>query len=348
MSKASLVLVLRVVAITIAVVCTTILPPWNLVWAWLTPLPDTVQQQVTDGLKHDFDGIIVYVQEADKPPLFYSAGWHNRDQQLAANPHALFKIASINKLYVAVAITKLVQNKQLYLDGTLAEYFPELVGKLENTSDITLRMMVQHRSGLPNFTDHPDFWTHPPQNNKGILDLIAGQPANFAPGEEYGYSNTNYMLLTELIEKAVGYSHHTYIKEAILQPLSLTNTFGTMAEIDMDRLMSGYYVGIDSDIKSSNYGSMVATAEDVGIFLRALNDGSVFGEGERDIYGSIYVFEHTGLIPGYKSIARYHNDIDTVVIQFVNTTDFSDYTHWALSEMLYNRIVDILRNKQQS
>ena len=50
---------------------------------------------------------------------------------------------------------------------------------------------------------------------------------------------------------------------------------------------------------------MIATAEDVVIFLRTLNDGSVFKEGEQDIYSSIYVYEHTGLIPGYQSIARY-------------------------------------------
>lgn len=92
---------------------------------------------------------------------------------------------------------------------------------------------------------------------------------------------------------------------------------------------------------------MLATAEDVGIFLRALNDGSLFDEGEQEIYSSIYEYDHTGLIPGYQSIAKYHQDIDTVVIQFVNTTDFDGY-NWNLSEIVYNRIVKILRNKKSS
>ncbi|MGK0316510.1 MAG: D-alanyl-D-alanine carboxypeptidase [Saprospiraceae bacterium] len=87
---------------------------------------------------------------------------------------------------------------------------------------------------------------------------------------------------------------------------------------------------------------MLATAQDVGIFLRALNDGSVFNEGEQAIYSSIYVYEHTGLVIGYQSIAKYHKDIDTVVIQFVNTTNFDGYT-WNLSEVFYSRIVKILR-----
>ena len=75
---------------------------------------------------------------------------------------------------------------------------------------------------------------------------------------------------------------------------------------------------------------------------RALNDGSLFDEGKKEIYFSIYMYEHTGLVPGYQSIAKYHKDIDAVVFQFVNTTDFDGYT-WNLSEILYNRIVRILR-----
>ncbi len=87
---------------------------------------------------------------------------------------------------------------------------------------------------------------------------------------------------------------------------------------------------------------MLATAEDVGIFLRALNDGSVFNEGEQEIYSSIYEYEHTGLLVGYQSIAKYYKDIDTVVIQFNNTTNFDGYD-WNLAEIIYNRIVKIVR-----
>ena len=120
-----------------------------------------------------------------------------------------------------------------------------------------------------------------------------------------------------------------------------------LSEVVIDNLMSGYYVGIEHDIKTADYGSMIATAEDVGIFLRTLNDGSLFDEGEQEIYSSIYEYDHTGLIPGYQSIAKYHQDIDTVVIQFVNTTDFDGYT-WNLSEIVYNRIVKILKNKKSA
>ena len=64
---------------------------------------------------------------------------------------------------------------------------------------------------------------------------------------------------------------------------------------------------------------MIATAEDVGVFVRALNDGSLLDENEQAIYSSVYEYGHSGSLPGYLSIAFYHNDIDTVVVQFVNT-----------------------------
>ena len=168
-------------------------------------------------------------------------------------------------------------------------------------------------------------------------------PASFEPDEDYGYSNTNYLLLRKLIDKVVGYNNHQYIKEEILIPLKLNNTFGSLSEVNIDDVMSGYYVGHEEDFKTDEVG-MLATAEDVGIFLRALNNGSLLDEGEQDIYSSIYVYEHTGLVIGYQSIAKYHKDIDTVVIQLVNTTNFDGYT-WNLSEIAYSRIVKIIKKE---
>ncbi|WP_424291889.1 serine hydrolase domain-containing protein [Eudoraea sp.] len=321
--------------------------PWILVKAWILPLPDTVQEQLNEGIGHGFDGMIVYVDQAGEPPEFYAAGWHDRKNKIPAYPQALFKIASITKLYVAVATAKLVKDQRLSLDKTLADYFPELAGRIENSERITLKMMAQHRSGIPNFIDHPDYWKNPPKNKQETLDYALDLPADFEPDEDYGYSNTNYMLISDLIDKVLGYPHQQYIKEEILIPLGLKNTFGSLHEVDIEEVMSGYYVGLEEDFKTEDTGLMLATAEDVGKFLRALNDGSVFNEGEQEIYSSIYFYEHTGLLVGYQSIAEYHKDIDTVVIQFNNTTNFDGYD-WNLAEIIYNRIVQLVRNKKNS
>lgn len=320
--------------------------PWVLLKAWIVPLPGTVQEQLNEAIDHGFDGIIVYVDQAGKPPELYAAGWHDRENKIPAYPQALFKIASITKLYVAVAVAKLVKDQRLSLDTTLAEYFPELADRIENADRITLRMMVQHRSGIPNFVAHPDYWTNPPKNKQETLEYALDLPADFEPGEDSGYSNTNYMLISDLIDKTQGYPHQEYIKKEILTPLELDHTFGSLSEVNIDSVMSGYYVGVEEDFKTEDTGLMLATAEDVGIFLRALNDGSVFNEGEQEIYSSIYGYEHAGLLVGYQSIAKYDKDIDTVVIQFNNTTNFDGY-NWNLAEIVYNRIVKIVRRKKK-
>ena len=350
MKKKQIKKILRILFI-IASIGSLAFVPWILVKAWILPLPDSVQEQVDEAIGHGFDGMIVYVDQAGKPPEFYAAGWHDRKNKIPAYPEALFKIASISKLYDAVAIAKLVHNGQLALDKTLADYFPELVGRVENAERITLRMMVQHRSGIPNLTDTPNFWADPPENSKEALELVLDLPADFEPDKKYRYSNTNYLLISELIEKVTGMSKFEYIRTEILAPLGLKNTFGSMDEVNIDDVMSGYYVGIDEDIKAGDYGtkltSMIASAEDVGIFLRALNDGTLFDDGEQEIYSSIYVYNHTGLMPGYQSIAKYHKDIDTVVIQFNNTTNFDGYD-WNLAEIIYNRIVKILKRQKRT
>ena len=338
--------ILRIVFI-IASISSLLFVPWVIVRAWISPLPNTVQEQVNEAIEYGFDGMIVYVDKASEEPTYYVSGFKNRENQIATSPQDLFKIASISKLYIAVAVAKLVNTQQLNLDKTLAHYLPELAGRIENDDEITLRMLVQHRSGIPNFTDTPNYWEQPTMNSKETFDLVLDKPADFEPDEKYSYSNSNYFLLGEIMNRTLGYNHHDYINTEILKPLELNNTYNLLSEVNINDVVSGYHVGYDADLKSRDFinpsGSMIATAEDVGIFLRALNDGSLLNDNEQKIYSSIYEFEHTGLLPGYSSIAKYHKDIDAVVIQFVNTS--GGYT-WNLSEIVYNRIVKILRREQ--
>lgn len=316
--------------------------PWILVKAWILPLPDSVQEQVNEAIGHGFDGMIVYVDQAGKPPAFYSGGWKDRDKKIPADPKSYFKIASISKLYTAVALTKLAKADSLSLDQTLSEFYPDLIGRIENIEKITLRMMIQHRSGIPNFTDNPAYWLDEQGNGPNALDFALDLPANFEPGEGYGYSNTNYLLLRRIMDDVLGYNHNEYIKEKILIPLNLNETFFSITEVNLDDVMSGYYVGYDEDFKAREYG-MMSTAQDVGKFLRALNDGSVFEEGEQELYP--YEYHHGGLVVGYQSLAEYHKDIDAVVVQFINTTDFDGY-EWNLSEIVINRIIDIIKKQK--
>ena len=201
--------------------------------------------------------------------------------------------------------------------------------------------MIQHRSGIPNFTDNPAYWLDEQGNGQNALDFALDLPASFDPNQGYEYSNTNYLLLRRIMDDVLGYNHNDYIKEKILKPLNLKNTFFSITDVNLDNVMSGYYVGFDEDYKNREYG-MLASAQDVGTFLRALNDGSVFKKGEQEIYP--YEYNHGGLVVGYQSLAEYHKDIDAVVVQFINTTDFEGY-EWNLSEITINRIVKIIKKK---
>lgn len=343
MTKKRRTLIIRV-TLLVGTVASLFFVPWLLVKAWILPLPDTIQEQANEAIDHGFDGIIIYINQAGESPHYFASGLHNRESQTPAYPNALFKIASISKLYDAVAVTKLVNNGQLSLDKTVTDYLPELAGRIENAERITLRLLVQHRSGIPNFTDTPNFWAAPTQSYEESLALILDRPANFEPDEDYEYSNTNYLLINKIMDDALGYNNFRFIQEEILAPLNLNNTFGSLKEVNLDSVMSGYHVGYPFDLKTDEQG-MLATAEDVGIFVKALNDGSLFEQGEQEIYASIYEYEHAGWVPGYQSFAKYDKDIDAVIVTFYSTTDPELY-NWNLSEILNKRIVKILQNRK--
>ncbi len=325
LNKTRTVRILQIIMPIVAIISAVIFVPWNAVFAWLTPLPDTVQEELDNAVNRGLDGIIVYVDQPGEAPALYAAGWNNRAAQVPADPQALFKIASISKLYIAAATAKLVNDGSLSLDDTLADYLPELVGRIEYADQITLRMMLQHRSGIPNFVDDPNWkWGEPPSDLNGYLEFVLDEPADFEPDSRYSYSNTNYLLIGNILDKVLGYSHHKYINDEILTPLGLNDTYNLLSEVDLADVISGYHYDVEPDLKEIDYispgGSMIATAQDVGIFLRALNDSSLLNEDEQAIYSSIYKYEHTGWILGYQSIARYYEDTDTVVVQFVNST----------------------------
>ena len=341
--------ILRIVMPIVGLVCIVVFPPWNGIWAWLEPLPDTVQEQVVSAIDHGLDGIIVYVDQSGKSPAHYAAGWKNRAAQVPADPQALFKIGSISKLYVATAAAKLVNNQSLSLDDKLADYLPELVGRIENADQISLRMMLQHRSGIPNYTDQSEFdWANPPSDTSKGLEFILDKPADFEPNSRYSYSNTNYLLIGSILDKTLGHDHQLYINREILVPLGLSHTYGVLSQVEIENVISGYHFPYDEDFRDVEFispsGSMVATAQDVGIFLRALNDGSLLNHDEQTIYSSIYEYEHTGWVLGYQSFARYYKDIDTVVIQFVNTTGGNGNTELT-ANVVFNRIGRILRRQ---
>ena len=325
----------------IGTIVTLFFVPWPLVKAWIKPLPNTVQEQVDEAVSSGFDGVVVYVDRAGKSPEYFTSGWHNKELQIKAKPQALFKIASISKLYDAVALVKLVNDGTLSLDKTIVDYLPELKGRIAFAEKISLRLLVQHRSGIPNFTAVGDYWAEPKSTYKENLALILDKPANFEPDKDYEYCNTNFLLINKIMDEVLGYSNFQFIEENILKPLNLNHTYASVRDVDKNELMSGYHEGYPLDLKNDDVG-MVASAADVGVFLRAINEGAIFGPNEKSIYDSLYRYEHDGWVPGYQSFAKYNKELNAVIVAFYSTTD-PDLYKWNLAQIINNRIVDILK-----
>ena len=309
------------------------------------PLGANIDEELSMAIDGGFDGVIVHVNQVDKTAS-YSAGWGDRKNQIPTNPDALFKIASISKLYVAAATTMLVSDGVLSLDATLEDYLPEFSHRIENSSSITLRMLLQHRSGIPDFLYHPNYYSTDVFENDDTYQFVLDQPEDFKPGSRYGYSNSNYFLIGEIMDKILNDSHQNYIRDEILMPLGLSNTHFLLRDIDINDVMKGYVIGVDDEdvfwkwehVQPSS--SMIASASDVAVFVKALVDGSLLTSNEQSIYSSVYEYEHTGWLPGYTSIVRYHSNIDAVVVMFVNTS--SDRGFWMDLERVYNRVVRVL------
>ncbi len=306
--------------------------------------PNSVKDALDYAVDQGVDAIWVYVDEGANPATVEVSGIANRSTGELALPDSQFKIASISKLFIATSATKLTGQGVLSLDDTLAFWLPAVAGRIQNSGSITISHLLRHRSGVPDFDSQPGFsWQNPHTDNTRLLEYALDKPADFSPDAQYEYSNTNYLLLGMILDTALGYSHHDYIQNTILSPLGMLETYSLQSDTDNALMARGYWENVDR--LEQEYvapgGSMVSIVKDTGVFLRELATGSLLTDDERDIYSSLFDgYAHSGWLPGYQSIARYHPVTDTVLVQFVNTTGGNSEQ---VSAEVYEMIVSYLR-----
>ncbi|MGB3328730.1 MAG: serine hydrolase domain-containing protein, partial [Thermomicrobiales bacterium] len=196
--------------------------------AW--PSEDQLAHAVTGVLEaEEAPGAIVRLSAPGLDPWIGTFGVANRETGTPMQADMRGRIGSITKTMVATLILQLVDAGALDLDGTLATILPA-AADLPNAETITLRNLLSMRSGLFNYTqqpgvfdtiiDQPDrVWT--PQE---LIAVAAGKPANFAPGTEFEYSNTNYILLGEIVGHLTGQPVEEVFRERLVDPLGLTAT----------------------------------------------------------------------------------------------------------------------------
>ena len=117
---------------------------------------------------------------------------------------------------------KAVEEKKLELNQTIVKYFPEI----KNADKITVGNLLYHRSGIHSFSDDKDYltWNTQPKTGKEILEIIVKGGSDFEPDSKSAYSNSNFVLLTFILEKSFNKSYNVLVKEYITQPVGLENT----------------------------------------------------------------------------------------------------------------------------
>ncbi len=186
------------------------------------------------------------------------------------NPDTKYQIGSITKTITATLIFKLIESKKLQLDDKLSKFYPEI----PNSDHVTIKNLLEHSSGLGDFTRKNDSitWLTKKVSEKEIFDEIIKQGVSFQPSEKVDYSNSDYFLLTKIVEKLYKKEYATIVAKEIVKPLNLNN-FSSKTSKTKNIFPSYGYNGKwqkFTDFEFSNVigvGDMVATTADLNTSL---------------------------------------------------------------------------------
>jgi D-alanyl-D-alanine carboxypeptidase len=263
-----------------------------------------------------------------------------------ATPATHYRVGSISKMFTAVMVMQLIEEKKLTLSTPLATFFPEL----PNAQTITIDQLLSHRSGLHNITSDPNFTAQvtQPKTHAELLAIMAQNKADFEPGAKYAYSNTNYMVLSYIVEKLTKLPYAKALRKRVLAKAHLKDTYyGGKIGLKKQEALSyegganGWKLSIETDMSiPTGAGAVVSTPADLDRFLEALFGGKLVSAASleqmqtmRDDYGrglrlmpSIDTkksYGHGGTIDGFRSLASYFPDDKLAVALCSNAQVYS-------------------------
>ncbi|MCE7064964.1 serine hydrolase [Dyadobacter sp. CY326] len=266
-----------------------------------------------------------------------------------ANRDTRYRVGSITKTFTATMILQLVEEKKLDLTTTLDKYFPTV----PNAAQITMRMLLNHRSGIHNYTNDASFLRTLTKSRTAeeMTNVIMGQKSDSQPDQRTEYSNSNYVLLGFIIEKITGKSYAENLEKHILAKLGLKNTrYDGKTDIEKNDTYS--YDFVDKWVKHdetdlSNVlaaGSIISTTSDLTAFIdglfsgklisteslekmKTITDGMGLGMIRVPFYDEIG-YGHNGSLDGYQS-TLYHFPKDKVTVAIL-----SNGTAYALNDVV--------------
>jgi CubicO group peptidase (beta-lactamase class C family) len=184
-----------------------------------------IDKILTDAFSQGrFNGHVIY---AENGKILYNSpfGYEDLKTKKPLTDTSVFQLASTSKPFTAVAILKLHHDKKLDINQPVIFYLPDFPFK-----NITIKHLLQHRSGLPNYmhiADHHWDWRKKPLTNADLTPLLkkANAKLQFNPDSRFRYQNTNYAYLANIIEKVSEQTYHDYMQEQIFRPLGMHNTY---------------------------------------------------------------------------------------------------------------------------
>jgi len=273
-----------------------------------------------------------------------SVGFADIEQGLKANENSKYRIGSISKTFTTALVLKAVDENILNLNQTIDNFFPSV----KNANKITIVHLLYHRSGIPNFTNDKSYinWNTQPKTEQEMIEIIAKSGSDFEPDTKASYSNSNFVLLTYILERIYRKSYSELLKEKIIQPIGLKNTFyGGKINIKNNECHSYKYSEsweVESETDMSiplGAGGIISTPIDLNLFSEALFSGKIvsanslqqmktikdqFGMGliQMPFYDQIG-FGHGGGIDGFTSLFAYFQDSN---ISFAYTANGINYS----------------------
>jgi CubicO group peptidase (beta-lactamase class C family) len=231
-----------------------------------------------------------YVHIVRKGKVLYSRGfgYANRAVRRANTADTSFRIGSVTKQFTAAAVMLLAERGALSLTDTIRKHLPSYPAAGDR---ITLHHLLTHTSGIPSYTDlggirgaHDD-----PYTADRLLALFAELPLEFEPGQKFGYSNSNYVVLGAVIEAASGQTYANFLRTSLFEPAGLDRTVVGDAEGMMDRAL-GYESNSMDELELAPAtdmslawaaGGVRSTARDLARWHQALASGRVLSDSSR-------------------------------------------------------------------
>jgi CubicO group peptidase (beta-lactamase class C family) len=227
-------------------------------------------------LEQGFDGNILI---ADKGEIVYekSFGFANDERKIPLTENSIFNLASVSKVFTAVATMKLIEEGKLTLTDSLQRYFPDM-----SYPGITIYNLLTHTSGLQDFQADPvreQLGKNATNQDIETAYTKVHLKTRFTPDSNWGYSNTNYLLLAMIIEKVSGMSYPDFISKSIFIPSGMDHSFVLMRNAPpalRDQLASIYYYPDFLSIRPSNVDSIAFTKMYYSIMGNEYGDRGVF------------------------------------------------------------------------